>query len=99
MSSGYKVVFNDLARASAEFSRQGEAYANLMTQLTCPSGGDATIDKMLSVTLDALYEMHVVLAQAVSAHAYKLDYARRNYQEAEGNIFDYLTKKTPPPSY
>ncbi|GAA0355501.1 DUF6317 family protein [Actinoallomurus spadix] len=99
MSGGYEVVFNDLARTSAEFSRQGQAYANLMTQLVCPSGGNPTIDKTLSVTLDAFYEMHVVLAQAISAHAYKLDYARRNYQEAEGNIFDYLTKATPPPSY
>ncbi|MCO5992823.1 DUF6317 family protein [Actinoallomurus rhizosphaericola] len=99
MSDGYKVVFDDLARASTEFSRQGEAYANLMTQLACPSGGDVTIDEILSVTLGALYEMHVVLSQAVSAHAYKLDFARRNYQQTEGDIFDFLTRKTPSPSY
>lgn len=97
--SGYDVVFGDLVKASAEFSEQGEAYANLMPQKpVCPAGGDDTIDKMLNVTLQALYEMHTVLAQAISAHAEKLDYARRNYQKAEGNLFDYLAK-TPPPAY
>ncbi|GAA4637854.1 hypothetical protein GCM10023196_093300 [Actinoallomurus vinaceus] len=100
MSDGYEVSFSDLAKASAEFSRQGDAYANLMTQkLACPSGGDAAFDKALDVTLNGLYEMHVVLAQAVSAHAYKLDYARRNYQKTEGNVFDYLVRQTPTPTY
>jgi hypothetical protein len=97
--SGYDAVFDDLAKASAEFGVQGEKYANLMPhKLVCPAGGDDTIDKMLNVTLQALYEMHTVLSQAMSAHADKLDYARRNYQKTEGNIFDYLTK-APPPRY
>jgi hypothetical protein len=97
--SGYDVVFDDLSRASREFGAQGQAYANLMPHKpVCPAGGDDTIDKMLNVTLQALYEMHTVLAQAVSAHAEKLAYTRRNYTKAEGNLFDYLTK-TPPPAY
>jgi hypothetical protein len=97
--SGYDVVFGDLLKASAEFSRQGEAYANLMPHKpACPSGGDDTIDKMLNVTLQAIYEMHTVLAQAISSHAEKLDYTHRNYKSTEGNLFDYMTK-TPPPSY
>jgi hypothetical protein len=97
--SGYDVVFHDLGKASAEFSRQGEAYAALMPQKpSCPAGGDDTIDRMLDVTLQALHEMHTVLAQSISAHAEKLDYARRNYQKTEGNVFDFINN-TPPPTY
>lgn len=98
--SGYDVVFDHLLKASAEISRQGEDYQKLMPHKpVCPAGGDAAIDKMLNVTLQAVYEMHTVLAQAVCAHAQKLDYAHRNYRKAEGNLFDYITKKTPPPTY
>ena len=97
--SGYDVVFDDLAKASSEFSRQGEVYANLMPHKpVCPAGGDDVIDKMLNVTLQALYEMHTIMAQAMCAHGEKLDYAHRNYKKAEGNLFDYLTK-APPPRY
>jgi hypothetical protein len=92
--SGYRVVFDDLSKASAEFGQQGEAYANAMPhKLVCPKGGDDAIDKMLNVTLQALYEMHTVLAQAVSAHAYKLDYAHRHYKKTEGDVFDHVARR------
>jgi hypothetical protein len=98
--SGYDVVFDDLVNASAEFFKQGEAYANLMPHKpVCPSGGDNTIDKMLNVTLQALYEMHTVLARAISAHADKLDYAHSNYQKTDGDLFDYLTHMASQTSY
>lgn len=97
--SGYRVVFDDLVSASAEFSRQGEAYANLMPHKPlCPAGGDDTIDKMLDVSLQALYEMHQFLAQAICAHAYKLDYAHRRYEKAEHDAFDHIVE-APRPDY
>lgn len=97
--SGYHVVFDDLSKASAEFGRQGEVYANAMPHKpVCPKGGDDVIDKMLDVTLQALYEMRVVLAQAISAHAYKLDYAHRHYKRTEGDVFDHVVE-APRPDY
>ncbi|GAB2865121.1 hypothetical protein GCM10027176_78600 [Actinoallomurus bryophytorum] len=97
--SGYDVIFDDLVKASAEFSKQGEAYANLMPHKpACPAGGDDAIDKMLNVTLQALYEMHTVLAQSISAHAYKLDYAHRHYSKVERDVFDHIVE-APRPEY
>lgn len=87
--SGYEVVYDDLLKASAEFSKEGEAYTNLMPHKpVCPAGGDDTIDKILNVTLQALYEMHTVLAQAISVHAYKLEVAHRHYKRTETDLLE-----------
>ena len=97
--SGYEVVFDELGKAASEFSAQGVAYANTMPhKLVCPAGGDDTIDKMLNLSLQVLYEMHTILAQAVSAHADKLDYAHRNYKHVELEVFD-LIASAPKPTY
>ena len=97
--SGYHVVFDDLSKASAEFGHQGEAYANAMPhEPVRPKSGDDGLDKMLDVTLQALCEMHTVVAQAISAHAYKLDYAHRHYEKTEGDVFDHVVE-APRPDY
>lgn len=92
--SGYEVVLHDLEKASRAFVKEAEAYKNMMPRkLACPRGGDNTIDKMLDVSLLALFDMHNVLAEALGAHAEKLDYGRRNYKFVEDqgvNLFDYM---------
>ncbi|GAB3986973.1 hypothetical protein GCM10029978_103820 [Actinoallomurus acanthiterrae] len=82
---GYKVFYADLVTASKEFAAQGRAYKALMPEAgpACPQGGDNVIDKMLGVTLQALGEMHTVLAEAMSSHSWKLQNVHDKYLEVE----------------
>jgi hypothetical protein len=88
MGGSYNVVVEDLASASATFSKEASAFQSIMGNacLATPDGGDASVDKTLGVVVDAIALLHDQIATAIGDHATKLKAAHDNYQRQEEDV-------------
>jgi hypothetical protein len=100
MSAGYQVILDDLADASATFSRESKTYADIMPG-SGPSpvdGGDGAFNDSLGIVLEAIGGLHLGIAGSIEGHSQKLNTAHGNYAKQEVSVRELFDDISDPAS-